>query len=615
MESKFKLLTAITLLLLILTTATIINIAINFRTYGISSAIDKGHMAATLVKDGLTAHMLNGMMDKRGYFLNQIAQNNKIKSLWIVRSDQVKKQFGEGLANEIPRDDTDQKVLKSGIGIKHVTDKGSEKLLRISIPYKAETTDPNINCLQCHEVKRGDVLGVVSMEFDISDLEYDGVVTIFKILGINVLFLILSLLLVNHYVTPYMNLFRTLQEGIKKAYIGDFTHRFYTPLKGAGGDVASQLNTLFEKIQVAFGDIKYNLSTFRQNTPVPASDPLYEAKDIINELSDIYKFKKTIELDRTKEIIYSRIIHVLQTKYLINNFALYEIHSKSLKRDLIYITEGKSFCEGVADNDVKECRAYRTGNDTISLDFSKLCQACSAQEDIHYMCIPYTVNSDYSLVLSLSSKSKEFINSMKLKINSIENYFEAAKPVIESKLLMDKLQDLSLRDGMTGLYNRRFLEDFIEKIASQASRKKDTYSVMMLDVDFFKIVNDTYGHDVGDKVIVAIADVLKTNVRESDLAIRYGGEEFVVMLHNTTEEGALIVANKIHKAFAALEFSTGDGETFKKTMSIGIAKFPADGDTIWKAIKFADTALYEAKNTGRNKIVEFKSEMFESEEF
>lgn len=615
MESRFKLLSAVAVLLLILTTATIINVAVNFRTYGIEGAKDKAYMAANLIRDGLTSHMVNTVMDKRDYFLSQITSNQNIKEVWIVRSEKVVKQFGNGYPSEGARDELDDKVLKSGKSAQKVFDSVKSSTLRISIPYKAETTDPKINCLSCHDAQKGDVLGVVSMEFDITDVRFEGIITIAKILGTNILFLIIALFLVNKYVTPYMNLFATLQKGIKKAYIGDFTHRFNTNLKGAGGEVASQLNTLFDKIQVAFGDIKFNLATFRQNTPVPESDPLYEAKDIINELSDIYKFKKTIELDKSKDIIYSRIIHVLHTKYEISHFALYEINAKACKRELVYITQEESFCAGLADEDAKECRAYRTRNDVVSLEFANLCQACHASHDMEYMCIPYTINADYSIVVSISSKSKEFINNLKMKVNSIENYFEAAKPVIESKLLMSKLQDLSLRDGMTGLYNRRFLDNFIDKIASQAARKQDTYAVMMLDVDFFKMVNDTYGHDVGDKVIKAISTVLKENIRESDLAIRYGGEEFVVLLHNSSHEGSLKVANNIHQAFAALEFEVGESKPLKKTMSIGIAQFPTDGDTIWKSIKYADTALYEAKNTGRNKIVEFRPEMFESEEF
>jgi diguanylate cyclase (GGDEF)-like protein len=112
-------------------------------------------------------------------------------------------------------------------------------------------------------------------------------------------------------------------------------------------------------------------------------------------------------------------------------------------------------------------------------------------------------------------------------------------------------------------------------------------------------------------VIIEIGKLLQKHIRNSDMAIRYGGEEFIVMLQNATDEGAMMVAKNIHNGFAAIEFNVGAGESMFKTLSIGMAKFPTDGDTIWKCIKHADTALYRAKNTGKNKIVEFKMEMFE----
>jgi diguanylate cyclase (GGDEF)-like protein len=138
---------------------------------------------------------------------------------------------------------------------------------------------------------------------------------------------------------------------------------------------------------------------------------------------------------------------------------------------------------------------------------------------------------------------------------------------------------------------------------------------MMLDIDYFKIVNDTYGHDAGDTIIKGLSEVINETIRKADLAIRYGGEEFVVLLHNATRDGALEVAQKIHDKFNERKFRVGSAETIQKTISIGLAHFPEDADSIWKVIKFADTALYEAKNTGRNQVIEFKSEMFESEEY
>ena len=611
MGSKAKLLIIVTLMLLALGVATIINISLNFRDYSLKSATEKATTTAAIVKDGLTAHMVNGIMDKRQYFLEQISSNNaEIKSLWLVRSPNVNKQFGPGFPSETIRDTIDEDVLKSGKMIKKISESADNITLRVSIPYKA-TAMGNPNCLSCHDVVRDGTLGVISMEFDITSMRNTGLLTILKILGINLVFIVIVLLLINHYVTPYLKLFSNMQEGIQKAYRGDFTHHFTTTVKGDAKNIVEQLNTLFQKMQETFGNIKYNLATFIPQGCISSNDPLNEAKTIIKELADIYKFKKTIELDLSKEAVYERVVDSLTNKFDFHHFALFEISSKG--RELIYISSGESICNESVEEDVMLCRAYRTKSDVISTEFVKLCQECSC-EGLEYICIPFDINDEYSLVISITTKDSEEVAKINRNIPSIKNYLEAAKPVIESRILTAKLRESSLKDGMTGLYNRRFLEEFIDKFMKQAQRNKESYTILMLDVDFFKSVNDTYGHDVGDKVIVAIGKVLKENIRESDLAIRYGGEEFLVLLHNATKEGALMVAQKIHHAFASLTFDVGNGETMQKTMSIGMARYPEDADTIWKCIKYADTALYVAKTTGRNKIVEYSKEMSENED-
>jgi diguanylate cyclase (GGDEF)-like protein len=179
---------------------------------------------------------------------------------------------------------------------------------------------------------------------------------------------------------------------------------------------------------------------------------------------------------------------------------------------------------------------------------------------------------------------------------------------------IQKVEHLNIIDPMTGLYNRRFLENFIEKFISQIERQSEFFSILMIDIDFFKKVNDTYGHDVGDKVIVTVADVLQQNIRKSDLAIRYGGEEFMVLLHYADKKSALMIAQKIKDAFENIEFHANNKESFHKTLSIGIAEFPKDAATIWECIKLADNALYIAKTTGRNKIITYVQEMKENKD-
>jgi len=609
MNTNKKILIIIALMLMALAAATIINVAVNFRDYSYNNATEKAQMTAEIVRDGLTAHMVNGIMDKRLFFLRNISEYDDVQKLWIVRSPGVIKQYGPGLPKEEPRDAMDKRVLKSGKLEKYISEDSDNAHLRVSIPYIASSLD-SPNCLSCHNVNEGDVLGVISMEFDVGHTRNVGMYTVLRIFGLNLVFIVIALFLTNYYIKPYMSLFQNLQNGIKKAHLGDFSHRFSTTIKGEGREVADEMNDLFAKMQDAFGNIKDQLHSFVTRSNISSSDPLHEASSIIHELSDIYKFKKTIELDRDKHAIYTRIEHLLHDKFNLKNFALYEVDHTRKERKLLYITQGESFCSQASEEDALKCRAFRTNTDIISSDFPNLCDACTQNGSVHYACLPFSINNEYSLVLSISAKTPKALEVINTNISSIKNYLEAAKPVIESKILMDILRDSSLRDGLTGLYNRRFLEEYIEQEQAIIQRENTPYDVLMIDIDYFKLVNDNYGHDVGDIVIKALSDILRESIRDSDMAIRYGGEEFLILLRRTTSEATMNIADNIHNKFAQKKFTIGS-ETLQKTLSIGIAHLPEDADSIWKVIKYADTALYEAKNTGRNKIVDFKSEMFE----
>ena len=295
MNTKNKFLLMVALMLAALATATIINVGLNFREFAINSALDKANLTANIVKDGLTSHMVNGMMDKRKYFLDTITQNGEIKKLWIVRGQKVVNQYGPGYSYENPRDAIDGQVLASGTMIKKISESADSVKLRITIPYKADVAS-RVSCLECHKVNDGDTLGAISMEFDIDSVRNASTITILKIFAINLIFLIIALLILNHYIKPYMDLFTNLRDGIKKAHSGNFSYRFQTTVAGEGREVTDQINTLFQKMEETFGEIKHSLTTFVTKSNLSCSDPLFEAKIIIKELSDIYKFKKTIEL-------------------------------------------------------------------------------------------------------------------------------------------------------------------------------------------------------------------------------------------------------------------------------------------------------------------------------
>lgn len=165
-----------------------------------------------------------------------------------------------------------------------------------------------------------------------------------------------------------------------------------------------------------------------------------------------------------------------------------------------------------------------------------------------------------------------------------------------------KLEELSTRDSLTGLYNRRELEKRLHEETQRVRRYQHQLSVMMLDIDHFKNVNDQYGHQAGDEVLITVTDLIQLHMRPVDVVCRYGGEELAVILPETDEVGARTVAERVRATVADSITTTPQGDMVHVTVSIGIATFPRDGDTASGLIHAADTALYVAKQEGRNLV-------------
>ena len=161
---------------------------------------------------------------------------------------------------------------------------------------------------------------------------------------------------------------------------------------------------------------------------------------------------------------------------------------------------------------------------------------------------------------------------------------------------------LATIDGLTELYNHRYFQEQIRMQVEQSKRYSNNFSLIIIDIDFFKKFNDTFGHQSGDAVLRQVAQTLKKNVRATDIVCRYGGEEMSIILPNTTKDEAFATAQKICNRVAEKTFKlTGNNETHV-TISLGVSTFPFDGDTAPKIIEAADKKLYNAKNNGRNQV-------------
>jgi diguanylate cyclase (GGDEF)-like protein len=166
-----------------------------------------------------------------------------------------------------------------------------------------------------------------------------------------------------------------------------------------------------------------------------------------------------------------------------------------------------------------------------------------------------------------------------------------------------KLQEQAISDPLTGLYNRRYLDEFLPRELARSGRSATPVAVMLIDLDHFKRVNDSSGHEAGDIALRAVGNLLRANVRGSDIACRFGGEEFALILPETDAEAALRRAEGIRVAIAELDLSYSGKPLGKITASFGLALFPDHAPDTDELLRVADVALYAAKGAGRNRVV------------
>jgi two-component system cell cycle response regulator len=175
--------------------------------------------------------------------------------------------------------------------------------------------------------------------------------------------------------------------------------------------------------------------------------------------------------------------------------------------------------------------------------------------------------------------------------------------VMENGRLIERLRDLSIRDGLTELYNHRFAMEMLANEFPRVDRYSSALSVLLLDIDRFKRVNDQYGHQTGDVILREVARSVASSLRTVDAAGRYGGEEFIVILPQTPYEAARRTAERLRRAVEERTFTPADGK-IRVTASVGVATYPAEGvHTVSDLVLAADKALYRAKEAGRNRVV------------
>ena len=222
-----------------------------------------------------------------------------------------------------------------------------------------------------------------------------------------------------------------------------------------------------------------------------------------------------------------------------------------------------------------------------------------------YLCMPIVAHGNTLGVLYVQCDSQEQFALAMSRTDGLQQLVQLTGMAIATLNLRTKLENQSIRDSLTGLFNRHFMEISLQRELARAARRKQTLAIYMLDLDNFKKFNDTYGHAAGDLALKTIAEIFRSSVRTEDIACRYGGEEFTIMLPDVTTQVAYQRAESIRRAVADLRIPL-DGEIVAGfSVSVGVALYPSDAEAADLLLSRADQALYRAKRSGRNQVVTF----------
>lgn len=249
-----------------------------------------------------------------------------------------------------------------------------------------------------------------------------------------------------------------------------------------------------------------------------------------------------------------------------------------------------------------DCWAIRLGrvHNFIPNQNTPICSHLKSKEKT-FLCNPMSIRGEVIGLISINKKDNSSFSTKEVQI--IQTLSEHTALAFANLILQEKLLNGSVKDQLTGLYNRRYLDESLIREFSLARRNKKEIVIMMLDIDHFKKFNDTYGHEGGDALLTAFGLFLQKQIRTEDIACRYGGEEFALVMPTASIDVATKRANDIREGVKKLEISVRGKTLEKVTISIGVALYPINGNNPDEILKAADQALYKAKNEGRDRVI------------
>jgi diguanylate cyclase (GGDEF)-like protein/PAS domain S-box-containing protein len=500
---------------------------------------------------GLTGMMFTGTVYQRHVFLDQIKAMDQIKSLNVVRSDAVVVQFGRGFDREKASDPAELRVLQDGVPFFEIlSDASGDDYLRAIIPAVAQENYLGKNCLACHTVGSGTVLGAVTMEISLAKSTQ------------SIRMFARNAILAGMAVCVPLALF-----------IWFFISRMVsTPL----AKMTEGLN------QIVDGDIDE-----KSGLPVHRLDEVGIATVSFNKV--LAKATELLKQQRLSRMVFDNSLEGITVTDASSRIVM-------VNRAFTHTT-GYSAEEAIGQTPAL-LKSGRQGPDFYARFWNALREDDGWHGEIWNKRKNGEVYPQWISVTAVRNRKKQ-----------IEHYIAIFADITERKERENLMEYQALHDALTGLPNRRLFHDHLNQTLVQTKRHGSRmFAVMYLDLDRFKYINDTWGHDAGDMLLKEVAARLRRCVRESDTVARLGGDEFTILLPEVSgETDAGVVAEKILLAMKEPVNLTTESRVI--TTSIGISVSPRDGVDAETLMKRADAAMYQVKASGRAGIRFYTEEL------
>jgi len=322
------------------------------------------------------------------------------------------------------------------------------------------------------------------------------------------------------------------------------------------------------------------------------------------EIASLNRFSEAVTQCTSEIEVYDLLLHSLKERFQPRQVIIFKLNQAEnfLEAAATLVTLPKEVGAWPVIEEPHNCKAVRTGRPFVVNDVQvePLCPSKFVlPSEGSYYCGPLIAGG-----IIIGSVRMEAARDLWTpdRQRLLESYLSGAASALSNLRLLDRMKQQANIDMLTGLYNRRFLEDYARKLFAIARRRAQPVGMIMMDLDHFKSFNDVYGHEIGDRILRHFAKTVTASMRETNLAARYGGEEFIVILPDTSTKSCTLVAERIRRAVMTMVVPSNTEKPLPQlTVSIGVAAFPEHGQTLEEVIQASDKALYESKRMGRNR--------------